>query len=58
MTGNNYLKFMTEEIVRYFNNPKDVRKRKREEERMEQSVYLNRWFGVLPFSFRVFIKNK
>jgi len=58
MSGNNYLKFITEEFVRYYNDPKEVRKKKREEERLDRSVYLNRWFGVLPFTFKMFIKNR
>ena len=58
MSGNNYLKFMTEEFVKYYNDPKDVRKKKREAEKLERSAYLNRWFGVLPFTLKMFIKNR
>lgn len=58
MSANNYLKFITEEFVKYFNDPKDIRKKRREEGRLERSVYQNSWFGVLPFSLKLFIKNK
>jgi len=57
MSTNNYLKFLTEEIVRYFNHPKDERKKKRKDERQTKAFYMNRWFGLLPFSFRLFIKK-
>lgn len=56
MSTNNYLKFITEEFVKYFNNPKEIRK-KRREEKQEQTIYSNRWFGVIPFSFKMFLKK-
>lgn len=56
MSTNNYLKFITEEFVKYFNNPKEIRK-KRREEKQEQTFYSNRWFGVIPFSFKMFLKK-
>ncbi|MCM3738747.1 YqzE family protein [Oceanobacillus luteolus] len=58
MSTNNYLKFMTEEIVRYLNSSKEERKVRKEAGKQSDSAILNRWFGVLPFSFKLFIRGK
>lgn len=55
MSANNYVKFLTEELVKYMNQPKEERRKEREQH--ADSFPLNRWFGVLPFSFRLFIKR-
>ncbi|GGN63916.1 MULTISPECIES: YqzE family protein [Oceanobacillus] len=58
MSTNNYLKFITEEIVKYMNSPREERKERRKTDKQEESVVLNRWFGILPFSFKLFIKGR
>ena len=55
MSTNAYLKFLTEEFVKYLNSPKENRKEKKV---AEKDAYLNRWFGVLPFSLKFFIRRK
>lgn len=57
MTTNNYLRFLTEELMKYFNQPKEERKMKRKTRGSKSSYYFNRWFGIIPFSFRLFIKK-
>ena len=58
MSTNNYLKFITEEIVKYMNSSREERKERRETDKQEESVVLNRWFGILPFSFKLFFKGR
>lgn len=55
MSTNSYLKFLTEEFVKYLNSPKENRKEKKME---EKDPLLNRWFGVLPFSLKLLIRRK
>ena len=58
MSTNNYLKFITEEIVKYMNSPREERKERREADRQEGPVVASRWFGILPFSFKLFLKGR
>jgi hypothetical protein len=59
VSTNDYVKFVTQQIVGYINQPKEERKQKRIQRKMEQSPFVNRWFGILPFALRLLIrKNK
>ncbi|PAV29124.1 YqzE family protein [Virgibacillus profundi] len=60
MSGNDYIKFMTEQVVAYIDLPsdeRDERRKRKEEQKEEQRIYTNKWLGVLPFAFRIFIKK-
>ncbi|MDC3415505.1 YqzE family protein [Aquibacillus salsiterrae] len=58
MSGNDYVKFMTQEIVKYMDMPQEERK-KRKQNRTEQEYHLsNKWFGILPFAFKLLVKKK
>ena len=58
MSDHTYLKFLTEEFVKYLNSPKEERRKRKEVGKEEKAIPLNRWFGVLPLSLRLFIKGK
>ncbi|MFA1821552.1 YqzE family protein [Virgibacillus oceani] len=57
MSGNAYLKFMTEQVVSYIDLPSDERKRRKSEQKNNHQFYINRWIGILPFVFRMFIRR-
>ncbi|APC48312.1 YqzE family protein [Virgibacillus halodenitrificans] len=56
MSGNDYLKFMTEQIVSYIDLPPEERKKKHNEKKSNKIV-ANRWFGILPFAYRTWRKK-
>lgn len=58
MSGNDYVKFMTQEIVRYMDTPQEERKKQKETKKASKSDLSSRWFGVLPFAFRLLLKKR
>ncbi|RLL48091.1 YqzE family protein [Oceanobacillus piezotolerans] len=51
MSGNDYIKFLTEQFVSYMDLPPEEKKKRRVEGNERPSIS-NRWFGVLPFAFK------
>jgi hypothetical protein len=49
MKTNDYVKFMTQTIVKYIDQPKDERKRLKHERKLAKASFWYRWFGILPF---------
>jgi hypothetical protein len=59
MSTNDYVKFVTQQIVSYMDSPKEKRKSNKQERKNKRAPFLNRWFGVLPFAFKLlFRRNK
>ncbi|MCA1031712.1 YqzE family protein [Bacillus timonensis] len=58
MSTNDYVKFVTQQIVSYIDKPKEVRKQTRQKRKQEKSPMLDRWFGVIPFAFMLWYKKK
>jgi len=56
MKSNDYVKFMTQQLVTYMELPAEERK-KRKLEQKNPSIYTNRWLGVFPFALRVIRKK-
>lgn len=54
MSTNAYVKFVTEEVVKFLNSPKDERKKRG----AERQVFHDRWFGLLPFTFKLLLKRR
>nr|WP_077615675.1 YqzE family protein [Caenibacillus caldisaponilyticus] len=48
MKSDDYVKFLTEQFVRYMNQPKSERKRRREAKRKSRTAFRNEMFGLLP----------
>lgn len=44
-----YIKYMTEKLVKYMETPHDVRKDKRQTAKAQREPWLIRWFGVGAF---------
>jgi YqzE-like protein len=49
MKTNDYVKYMTQTIVKYADQPKDERKRMRLERKEAKASFWYRWFGILPY---------
>lgn len=58
LSNNDYVKYMTQRIVKYMDTPKDQRKKQKEERKQQDIAYSNKWFGVLPFAVRLLIQKR
>ncbi|MRH43142.1 YqzE family protein [Aquibacillus halophilus] len=58
MSGNDYVKFMTQEIVKYMDTPHEERKKKKNQRSNNKNTFSGRWFGLLPFAFKLLVKKK
>jgi hypothetical protein len=58
MKTNDYVKYMTQTLVKYADQPKDERKRLREERKLAKASFWYRWFGILPYIFYIEVKNR
>ncbi|MDF2558506.1 MAG: hypothetical protein K0R71_2334 [Bacillales bacterium] len=54
MKTNDYVKFITIELVKYLDEPKDIRKQKKNQKKAEQPPRMQRWFGVIPMSLSLY----
>nr|WP_029191111.1 YqzE family protein [Ornithinibacillus scapharcae] len=54
MKGNDYVKFMTQQVVSYIDLPKEERKQRKLNQKAEKQypVLGNKWFGVLPYAIK------
>lgn len=51
--GDEIVRYITEQVVKYMELPRDVRRARR----MEKEPWRVRWFGMLPFSFSMWFKS-
>ncbi|MDQ0269421.1 YqzE family protein [Cytobacillus purgationiresistens] len=51
MNSNEYVKYITQTVVKYIDQPKDERKKNREDKKEEKASVLFRWFGIIPYIF-------
>ncbi|ASA95487.1 MULTISPECIES: YqzE family protein [Anoxybacillus] len=62
MAGNDYVKFMTEQVVKYLDQPRDERKKQRQQKKefkkQQKQPFLYRWFGVIPYAVILLFKRK
>lgn len=58
MKTNDYVKYMTQTIVKYVEQPKNERRRLRLERKEQKASFLFRWFGILPYIFYAEVKRK
>lgn len=57
MKTNDYVKFLTIELVNYLDEPKDVRKLKRDQRKAERPPRMQRWFGMIPMSLSLYYSD-
>lgn len=55
MSSNDFIKFLTEQLVTYMNKSKT--ERKKEKEKTDQPIYSNNWFGLFPFTIKLLLKR-
>jgi hypothetical protein len=54
MKTNDYVKFLTIEFVNYIEEPKEIRRQKRNQRKAEQPPRMQRWFGIIPMSLSLY----
>ena len=57
--GNDYVKFMTQQVVSYMDLPKEERRQRRLNQKANklQPSIGNKWFGVLPLAIKSIFKR-
>lgn len=58
MNSNDYVKYITQTVVKYIDQPKDERKRNRMEKKDMKEPFLFKWFGILPYVFYYQVKRR
>ena len=58
MKTNDYVKYMTQTLVKYADQPKEERKRLRIERKQTKASFWYRWFGILPYIFYTEVKRR
>ncbi|MFC4617977.1 YqzE family protein [Camelliibacillus cellulosilyticus] len=48
MKSDDYVKFLTEQFVKYMNQPRNERKQRRASRKQHRGPMLNEWFGLIP----------
>jgi hypothetical protein len=60
--GDEWIKFLMEQVVTYIETPKEVRKHAKLINKLNKESWQSRWFGMLPLAIRMmaqqFRKNK
>ena len=57
MSTNAYIKYLTQQLVQYFNLTKTERKENRQQRKDERPSSVSIWFGMLPFALAMFFKK-
>ncbi|MED3571657.1 YqzE family protein [Cytobacillus praedii] len=50
MKSNDYVKYITQTVVKYIDQPKDERKKSRLEKKNAKEPFLLKWFGIIPYA--------
>lgn len=58
MKTNDYVKYITQTFVKYIDQPKDARKKLKDERKVLKEPFLLRWFGVIPYLLIGLFKRK
>ncbi len=53
MSTNDYVKYVTQQVVTYMDSPKQDRLQKKMQRRNEKEPFLQKWFGVVPVSIKL-----
>ena len=58
MKTNDYVKYVTEQLVSYMDKPKAERKQIKTQKKLEKDPIVNQLFGVIPMSIMLIMKNR
>ncbi|MGJ9456954.1 YqzE family protein [Oceanobacillus sp. CF4.6] len=57
MSGNDYLKFITEQLISYMDLSSEE-KQKRKKRKKDYPIYTSKWLGMLPFTIRIMFQKE
>lgn len=57
MSGNDYIKYITGQIIAYLDLPTDERKKRRKKHKKSQDAISNHWLGMVPFAMKMLWKK-
>jgi hypothetical protein len=57
MAANDYVKFVTQQLVAYMDLPKEERKKRRMQRKQEKPPLAYHWFGMIPLSLRLLFRR-
>jgi hypothetical protein len=55
MKRDEYVQYVTEKIVSYYDQPKEERKNRKVQAKQMRAPWMVRWFGMMPFSIRMYV---
>ncbi|WP_040985292.1 YqzE family protein [Oceanobacillus jeddahense] len=59
MKSNDYIRFLTEEMVKYMNlSSEEKEERKQKKKNSSSQLYSNKWLGVIPFSIQSWYRKR
>lgn len=58
MKTNDYVKYLTQTVVQYIDQPKGERQKLRQEKKDRKAEFLYRWFGIVPYAMMLKIREK
>lgn len=58
MKTNDYVKYLTQTVVKYIDQPKDERKKLKQEKKDGKASFWYRWFGILPYAVFNMMKRR
>jgi hypothetical protein len=58
MKTNDYVKYLTQTVVKYIDQPKEERVRVKMAKKDEKEPFVYKWFGILPYLFYNNMKKK
>lgn len=58
MKTNDYVKYVTQTVVQYIDQPKDERRKLRQEKKDKRATFMYRWFGIIPYVLMLKLREK
>ncbi|AGA24193.1 Hypothetical protein YqzE [Bacillus subtilis subsp. subtilis str. BSP1] len=58
MKTNDYVKYMTQQFVKYIDTPRDERKERKEVRKETKTPVSQQLFGILPYGFRLLAETE
>lgn len=58
MKTNDYVKYVTQQLVTYMDQPKEVKREQRQLKKQERSPIAFQLFGVIPYAIMMLFKKK
>lgn len=57
MSTNDYVKFMAERLIQRLETPKEERREMKKERKQMKTPFLMNWFGMVPYSLKMWMKK-